>query len=126
MKAGRELDALVAEKVMGLAWDESRCRICGWGLKGSVDGGCVIDNCCERPAPMKRADEPGRYSTDIAIAWKVVEKLGEMDLSFAPDDRDGTWDCSFGWDGSENNPTCVYAPTAPEAICLSALKAVDE
>ena len=101
LKVGVELDAAVEDEVMAL--DLATGAVCFKELD---------------------VNEIPHYSTDIAAAWEVVEKLGEMDLSFAPDDREGTWDCSFGWDGSENNPTCVYAPTASEAICRSALLAV--
>src|SRR4051812_26529004 len=36
MTSGRELNALVAEKVMGLVWDEERCRVCGWPLAADI------------------------------------------------------------------------------------------
>jgi len=64
-----------------------------------------------------------KYSTDIAAVWQVLEKLGLVCIiGFNPEDRGGTWDCSFGLKLTEDNPTLVYADTAPEAICLAALK----
>lgn len=38
------------------AWDESRCRVCGWPLAASADQGCVPGNCSMRPLPKERAD----------------------------------------------------------------------
>jgi hypothetical protein len=78
MPAGREMDALVAERVMGLAWDESRCRVCGWPLATDVmqsSAGCYPGNCSLRPRPARNADEPAHYSTDIAAAWLVVKRM---------------------------------------------------
>lgn len=73
MNAGRELDALVAERVMGLPvkWGEDPYREIGMPskegrqphLKGRA-GGVEYD---WAPVP--------RYSTDIAAAWQVVEHL---------------------------------------------------
>lgn len=86
--AGRELDAQVAEKVMGYVWDKTRCRVCGWPLttaSGSGSGGCIVGNCCMRPRPIENADAPAYYSTDIAAAWPVMERL-----------RSDGWDLNFG------------------------------
>jgi len=114
LQVGRELDALVAEKVMGVL------EIIPYGtsegdffcvLGYTQDGGGISE-------PLKH------YSTSISAAWEVVEKVNQqMDLGFLPD-KDGRlqYDCSFGPDNTERNPTCNYADTAPLAICLAALK----
>ncbi len=96
MKAGRELDALIAEKVM----DD---MLAGIRLDGS---------------PM--FDDIPHYSTQIADAWLVVEKLKEefdFDISYSKQ----------GWTMYVYNDTYsgIYADTAPLAICLAALKAVE-
>lgn len=114
MNSGRELDALVAEKVMGLKHVFNADLTEGW-----ID----IDTVC-RSLPS--------YSTDIAAAWKVVEKLqaynpfwdadGFMEFDLSPTsgvDGERGWTCNFGDDN-----TRAYASTAPHAICLAALKAV--
>lgn len=44
-------------------WDESRCRICGWPLKQSIEEGCTSDSCSMRPVPEKRADSIPDYSS---------------------------------------------------------------
>lgn len=60
MPAGRELDAVVAERVMGFRWFTSPCA--------NVSVPVADDSWQYLPA----------FSTDIAAAWKVVERLGEM------------------------------------------------
>jgi hypothetical protein len=103
VKAGRELDALVAEKVMGLQ-----------PLRREVP-----------PDPGAFLDLP-HYSTDIAAAWEVVEKLTgrrDKDIGFALTVNPGTIGTSFSaLDGTEH--WHVNASTAPLAICLAALKVV--
>lgn len=78
----RELDAAVAEKVMGIAWDEKRCRVCGWPivLEDNPGPGCWVTNCSLRPPPDRRADEPAYYSTDRNAAGLVLERIGELGL----------------------------------------------
>jgi len=115
MKASPELDRLVAERVMG--WREGQKETlqslkCGIGILG------------EKALP--------RYSTDIAEAWKVVDKM-----------LDGGWACEIY---SPNNPYALEdtdkwavvfarcelldhraeASSAPLAICRAALLAVLE
>jgi hypothetical protein len=72
---GRELDAAVAEKVMGHVWNEARCRACGWPLAATAEEGCTIESCSQRPYPSKRADEPAPYSESIEAAMQVAEKF---------------------------------------------------
>jgi len=94
MKPGRELDTLVAEKVMGLNHDK-------------LDG------------------YPAYYSTDIAAAWEVVEKL--IPDCFL------TLQWIEGWEVSHFEPGpygghmhLAHGDSAPHAICLAALKALEE
>ena len=116
--AGRELDALVAEKVMGwtVHW-ASPPELCPPGASYWRDGRQVVF-----ALPY--------YSIDIAAAWKVVEGLpsafwpevGRMD--------DGRWYCEIVGRGdtpadvSPGPIARVVAHTAPHAICLAALHAV--
>lgn len=100
MKAGRELDALIAEKVMGWTYDE----VLGWN---SPDGKLTGQPC------------PRAYSTDIAAAWAVVVKFtGVARVEFHQ--AEGWWiELGNGYDSAS-----ATAPTAPLAICLAALKTV--
>lgn len=118
MPAGREMDALIGEKVMGLCahdWklvphedDDGVCRICQkchlefWGL-----------------CPPLYGCHYGSYSTDISAAWEVVEKLRMFVLPFGKTD----W-CSTNirnYRGAFEN--IAVADTAPLAICRAALLA---
>lgn len=131
-EAGRELDALIAEKVMGIVWDESRCRVCGWPLAsfGCEAGACVGgSDIYDRQHP---ADAPRHYSTDIAAAWLVVEKLVPDRSSRIQLDSLGfygeEWRCLFivedEADATLSDDGWGEAPTAPLAICLASLAAL--
>ena len=72
----------------------------------------------KRPAP--------EFSTDIAAAWEVVEKLSKQ-WWVQIDQRGVGWFCDLTKRGvDEHLPNAdrpvVYAETAPHAICLAALK----
>ena len=115
LEAGRELDALVAEKVMGWRikgkdWVDEHGR-----YQGAVETYWVIAD----GGPSKG----WHPSTDIAAAWLVVEKLG-WQYVFRLGNRDDKWWCVLSvepdWQLSDN---CAEAPTAPLAICRAALAA---
>ena len=113
LKAGRELDQLVSDAIFG-SWDESLCRVCGWKIVPDGEQGCWRDNCSLRPPPTRRADEPQPYTTDIAAAWKIVEKCHLSVLQM----EEGDWHV-YG----PTDRTATEA-TAPLAICIAALRAV--
>ena len=115
IKAGREMDALIAEKVMG--WKKIVIGGVGWFVKESPLG-----------MSYQYMTQSGDFepSTDIAAAWQVVEKMSSR--------KD--------WD---EHPVCIVrnyafkdmwtvelrdydfdatAETAPLAICRAALLAV--
>jgi len=111
IEAGRELDALVAEKVMG--WKPSMFSNYPWQLVPPDGDGSAV-----RQVP--------NYSTDIAAAWLVVERMCEfpsyVSLGF------GKWlqfrvDIATGA-GREVMNSRAFAKTAPLAICNAALAAV--
>lgn len=107
--AMRQLDALIAEHVMG--WTKI-------SLEKTISG--------EEKIYGKPPDQQGmdlvipEYSTDIAAAWEVVEKLRSMgkDIELrghAPYEPDN-------WQVVVNDEFYTEGP-APLAICLAALKA---
>lgn len=134
MNAGRELDALIAEKVMGFTWHD------GWkSFKGPhlvSPGGFMAGWRMEDGGVMGHLDGVTRnpelpfYSTDIAAAWQVVEKL--VAERFFPEVNyrgRGEWGCKVDRltvDDSWNDKPTPHeiANTAPLAICLAALSAV--
>ena len=132
MQAGREMDALIAEKVMGLPHNElgEKCPRCGGETRIGLDR-AWCGNCSEwiySPYP--------EFSDDIAAAWQVVEKIRELksawfEIGANPDfmsDR-GDYYCSIrGGKIEYDSPSCtleLYGDTAPLAICRAALKAME-
>jgi hypothetical protein len=108
----RELDAVVAEKVMRL-YDVHKAGNGEWVYR----------------------DEKGfltklpHYSTDIAAAWQVVEKMRMMwgEVALRTDGYRWEFDgyrWGFGWEGDEGIWGHATADTAPEAICFAALEAI--
>ena len=114
MKAGRELDALVAEKVFGQKLFRGAVVYGNWSPQDDGYDGYV----CDVP----------RYSTDIAAAWKVVEQLEtgtDDDLPmlihlFQDCDR---WKCCVHLQYDHILMATAWEDTAPLAICIAALKA---
>ncbi len=106
MPAGREMDALIFERVMELAF-------------GSTG---------------KNTTAP-HYSTDIAAAWEVVEKFAHnhrnnlaVEMGFSHFGLvaypGGEWFCSLGLNDGVTHS--AKAETAPLAICRASLIAVLE
>jgi len=107
METDRKLDALVAEKVMG--------------YQGYPD--------LEPPHMIRRYGRDDRiplpcFSADIAVAWRVVEKMISIGYKCVSVDYVGIWRCFMTRGGFGKPP--VEAATAPLAICLAALEAVGE
>lgn len=129
LEAGRELDALVAEKVMG--WE----RVEGVDInrrEGVPEEKLDADRWHCRRAwfvgnERKACEECGTlptYSTDIAAAWEAVEKVLPdflVDLTYWHIDSPHV--TLYRRNDSSENYSGI-APTAPLAICLAALKAV--
>jgi hypothetical protein len=112
MNTGRELDALVAEKVMG--WRDVSD---GYGTPPEA-------------TLWEAIHIIPHYSTDIAAAWQVVERMRDQgwtshytDLSL--DSREPWHSWHFTGTTPPNGPTLsAQASTVPHAICLAALRAV--
>ena len=106
MKAGYELDSLVAVKVLG--WREAPCFTCGAGPleRHRRDCRALLDIANRLPC----------FSVDIADAWRVVERFPTMSIQH----QNEGWYVSFYSDITAH----AIADTAPMAICLAALKAV--
>ena len=116
LEAGRELDALVAEKVMGLEISQTSRGTDNPTIRVITDG-----------VPHYRTMRC--YSTNISAAWEVVEKLQQqfhLRLN-SPFDFGDPYFAGFtplGVTGFNGRPDFeASAPTAPLAICRTALKA---
>jgi hypothetical protein len=105
MKAGRELDALVAEKVMGVTFfiDNGELFIFEDGLSGFS----IIFN----------------PSTNISDAWKVVEKMRKLSYFIRLADQEEFIRVRFYNPDflPVEKPSWVVAETVPLAICHAAL-----
>ena len=118
-EAGRELDGLVAEKVMG--WVDV-------GLKPIANalGQHVIDEWAGvAPQGTGRPALVPRFSTMIQDAWPVLEKMRREFLFAAVISGKGPesvapWVCKVNRDGVFIEEK---GETAPVAICLAALRA---
>lgn len=120
--AGPELDALVAEQVMGWTLGEPEY------VMGYLSHGGSMMRLWKGPGiPTAKGILPGQLdwhpSTDIAAAWAVVEKLRGGFLWL--DSGNELFRAAF-WKGPDNGgQVCeCSAETAPLAICLAALKSV--
>ena len=118
MEAGRELDALIHEQVFGkCAHDWIKVTNKPLDKKGNSIYKC--SKCGDR-RPAREAMGWRNYSTDIAAAWQVVEKMSKLyhveienfdnGYGVTLDDYSQTWE--------------AHADTAPLAICRAALLAV--
>lgn len=128
MEQGPELDAAVAEVFGYKAYREKRGE---WNL-------CVVQKPGERePWSNRQRPDPERYeqitckeaamigfygtgfpkySTSIAAAWEVVEKMDDC-LHIKQHGECGNWQAYFC--GYQKSKACGH--TAPEAICKAAL-----
>jgi len=136
LPAGPELDALVAERVLGIPPERwlSVCREQGHRTDdyeydpsdGDESGWCYM--CGVSVCEAQKC--PPRYSTDIAAAWVVVEHLRERwSLWVGPQSIGELWACEytrsdqrqlFAFPGESDGPF-VTAETAPLALCRAAL-----
>lgn len=140
LEAGCEMDEMIAENVMGVTtyWhrfdNQGGCRNCDAYVDGhgEVYGGaaCVA---------------PPSYSTSIADAWLVVERMAtritksqKNDLQYLTLEHLGEFDgyaASFGmfgrpeeeewWEHVEDFPASARGDTVALAICRAALKAAE-
>ena len=147
MEPGRELDALILEKVFKWRWVVmQRVKpLFGGGAGDEID--CLVLPDCPDSGPLRLGFMVERgavhegsldWSTNMVAAWELVEKL-----------KDDGWQWNIGIDedgcdiditkGDDNyytydgkpNPEYrtkheVDADTAPHAICLAALKALED
>lgn len=133
ISAGRELDALIAEHVMGWIYSDAWKQLVPFGhadppLWSEWEWDIDKAEFTKHPVNMMsgvsyRGDKPyiPEYSTDIAKAWEVVEKMGSYKIETMHHANGTKHRVSF-WNGMMGFP--VEAETAPLAICRSALLAM--
>ena len=125
LEPGPELDALVAEKVMG--WEVTRRD------HPMLEGGEQVIHAKDADGALRAviwdiANYPRSLwwhpSTDITAAWEVVEKVwGNMAMRWdRPDGK--VWVSGIPAGFWHKEVSEAVGETAPHAICLAALKAV--
>lgn len=120
----REIDALVAEKVMG--WKCHRCIEGKYHPIGEHEWfRMTIHQRASGDRPIKDCDHFLAYSSDISAAWEVVEKMKDdgfycVTLVSYKDAHH----CTI--EGADTTVAAHVedAPTAPIALCLASLRAV--
>lgn len=114
---GRELDALVAEKVMGWRVDFDSRRHWTELADISLDRLVFTEPNGIFHGEQSINDIPP-YSTDVGTAWQVVERMKERGGCNVLTYPSGVVQC---WINGEHH---AVANTAPHAICLAALRAI--
>lgn len=112
MPAGREMDILVAEKVMG--WTRKYVGEFGNQIWDSPSQGAYLE------------DAIPNYSTDIASAWEVVEKMKEEGFQFVIGTSElfgkpVRYFVEFKKEGTAFSHNRVYTDTVPLAVCRAAM-----
>ena len=129
MEPGKELDALIAKKVMGVT--PKRIAIAtndGGKSSAATEGGIFSESDIKQWVKDHPLYELGyweyyaHYSTDLGSAWQVVEKFYWVSLGRG---KGGVWACEFREYEKLELTKRGLSPmvgTAPHAICLAALK----
>jgi len=138
MEAGRELDAVIEEKLFG---HRIEVRYCNW-LPGGwyevqsygeerISGG-LLDEDELHPCYLegeKWVIVPF-YSTDISDAWRIVERFSRLkfrvDLLVIPGDKEITYYCNICPNeigGAQRQTGVIPGNSISEAICRAALLA---
>jgi hypothetical protein len=128
--SGRELDAAVAEQVMGFTRaPEPPHRTDNRAISG------VLYYLPETPWDRNQQNVVPYFSSDVAAAMQVVEKMREQGWTFeltgiainAPcvvGNPDKQWLATFDDDARFPHPFGSYSSASALAICLAALKAI--
>lgn len=131
----REIDALVAERVMGLT-KHRRDPFNAAGTRGYTDAEAMqethIDYCWGWRHPGEGegfGHALPRYSTNISAAWEVRCKLVACGFDVTVGSHGGLGNvtddtCEITGDEDADERWAAGAATAPLAICLAALRAV--
>jgi hypothetical protein len=116
MEAGREMDALIAEKVMGI----SPQKVEGYPEFDDTREWVDIGDYVVYPEGVGVCKRLPDYSTNIAAAWLVVEHfcVGVFDIKLVTTVRG--WKCEIYHDRTE---VSANSEKAPLSICRAALLA---
>ena len=119
LSAGRELDVIIAKKIFKVDVEHVNQQN-GWRIDYRAN-----DNVANDPIlAMDMVDgyRLKRYSTDLKAAWEVVEKLGQKGTQWRFSNK--AFSNKYWWAYTED--AVAQGNTLQEAICLAALKHVEE
>jgi hypothetical protein len=132
MPAGREMDALIAEKVFGLEVYRSKRDWIQTGMPHMAEWSEAVGYPAYWHPPFELATYVPEYSTNLIAAWEVVGELKNYDywlnltfeMTYFPseDKTRMAWQVNFR--GRKCGFGCSDNPAL--AICRAALKAVGE
>lgn len=127
MKSSREVDELVATKVMGYTTTQAE----HWGMwKGenvrSIDTIWVKPGQCSTEAKNKRQLSIPSYSADISAAWSVLELLRVSMGAWTVVDYCPYYGVTVTINVPNDKEYKAEAGFVPLAICLAALEVVKE
>lgn len=121
----REIDRLIAEKIMG--WTDIKYEIAGFGdgRNNTIEGPWSEWRGKRSAAPWILSESIPYYSTDITLAWEIVDRLVyKWDFILYRDSGFG-WTVYDGPRSLEDRMSLANAETAPLAICLAALRVMN-
>jgi len=118
MEPGPELDRLVAEKVMGWRRRSHKFSQNAWEWYNPE----IPDPYHNKDFVCNDVDLP-KFSTDIAAAWKVVNRLREKQFDIMIKTLKDRWEVLIS-DPDKILDWYATAPELPLAICRAALLAV--
>ena len=119
LNAGRELDILVSEQLMGwqIETDESKLK----GLKGFLSRD-VEHKWWRTPEGAWHCDPPS-YSSDINAAWRVVEMMKNKGQVLFLSQSSGESRVAFD-EARTTSPNYITERSTTEGICKAALIAI--
>lgn len=130
MKPGRELDARIAEKLMG--WTEIKKSPLGYAMGDEYSGISPNEQASPYTGFKPRMNIP-RYSTEIAAAWLVIEMLTSRGWDVIVGFNEcRKWSCVLRLkltganEGHATQLDVCDQETAPHSISLAALKTIEQ
>jgi hypothetical protein len=139
VEAGREMDALIVETVMGGFVDDPDTQSQTdepWYYRrsGRIIRGVAYSIGEVQPGWYERTWDEWSPSTDIAAAWTIVDQMQLLDEHMLYKGSDSLWHVAERYDEyGDDTPsmigsrvTIAVADTAPLAICLAALKVTNQ
>jgi Phage ABA sandwich domain len=116
LNVGRETDILVAEQVMG--WEIETDAVKLKRLNRYISN--KAENCWWRTPEGGWRSDPPSYSSEIAAAWQVVERMKNKGRFIFLIQRFNENKVAFD-DPSASNPDYITAKSLTGAICKAAL-----